>query len=114
MKFNREKYQKGLTPFIMFWKKLNQSQEFLGIANEDIKKCSSAIEIFIRQEFNFALNLLHNIHQCFAVLNKICKDQTNPDEKYITIALSLLNHEVIDLSKNIYFHIYDGIPTNNF
>lgn len=92
--FNKEKFQKGLTPFITFWKKLNQNQEFLGLSNEDIKNCSSAVKIFITEEFNFALNLIQKIHQCFATLNKICKEQTNPDEKDITIAVSLLNHEV--------------------
>lgn len=77
-----------------FWKKLNQGHEFLGMPNEDINKYSSAVGMFIKEEFNFALNLMRSIHQCFAALNKICKELATPQEKDMNIAISLMNHEV--------------------
>lgn len=77
-----------------FWKKLNQGHQFLGMMDEDIKTYSSAVQLFIKEEFNFALSLLRTIHQSFAKLNKICKEVINPQEEDMNLAMSLMNHEV--------------------
>lgn len=102
--FEKEKYYKALAPFFSFWKKLNQGQEFLGMADEIIKKGSSAIQIFFKEELNFALALLRSIHQRFANLNKICKGITYPNNEDMAVAMSLMNHEVFRHSSLIWHY----------
>lgn len=98
LKFDKDQFYKGLTPFMTFWKKLNQGHEFLSMANEVIETQSSAIQIFIKEEFNYALRILRTVHQCFATLNKMCKGLACPHEKEIDIAIALMKYEV-SLSK---------------
>lgn len=97
-KFDKDKFCKSLTPYMSFWKKLNQGQQFLSMTNEDIKSYGSAVQLFIKEEFNFALSLLRTIHQSFAKLNKICKELINPQTEDMNLSLSLMNHEVITVN----------------
>nr|CAI5819726.1 unnamed protein product [Callosobruchus analis] len=53
----------------------------------------SPLRIFLIEEFDNALCLIHTIHKSLSNLKKICKGGIIPDEKESSIGKSLLNYE---------------------
>ncbi|VEN39261.1 unnamed protein product [Callosobruchus maculatus] len=93
-KIDQNVLQKGLTPFMSVWKKLNQGLDFIRTTPESkIAAGDSPLRIFLIEEFESALNLIHTIHKSLSNLKKMCKGGIIPDEKESSIGKSLLNYE---------------------
>ncbi|KAJ3658130.1 hypothetical protein Zmor_009888 [Zophobas morio] len=95
LKFDREYWQKSLSPFMIVWKKLNQGHDFVrmnlpGAASNS----NSSVENFVSEEFQNGVRLIQKIHKCFAILNKICKGNAIPDDQDLIIGVSLIKYEV--------------------
>ena len=109
LKFDREYWQKSLSPFMIVWKKLNQGHDFVrmnlpGAASNS----NSSVENFVSEEFQNGVRLIQKIHKCFAILNKICKGNAIPDDQDLIIGVSLIKYEVskVFLYKIIVFKLF--------
>ncbi|KAI4463438.1 dynein heavy chain family protein [Holotrichia oblita] len=97
LNFNRQTWQKGLTPYINLWKKLNQGQDFVKINLKPnlLQSKQSPIMSFIQEEFYNAVFLIQKIHKNFTSLNRLSRASCLPDDKTMILATSLLNQQVI-------------------
>ncbi|CAH1986240.1 unnamed protein product [Acanthoscelides obtectus] len=93
-KLDQNLLQKGLTPFMNLWKKLNQGLDFIRTTpDSNITASDPPLKIFLIEEFNNALNLIHMIHKNLSNLKKICKGGVTPEEKDSIVGKSLLKYE---------------------
>lgn len=94
-KLDREIWQRGLSPLIGLWKKINQGLDFVRVVLVPEKNKKSIVETFIMEEFYECVDLVQKIHKNLAGLNKICKGlaSTEEDDLY-DLGNSLLNYKV--------------------
>lgn len=76
------------------WKKLNQGHDYIRMTIPTPINKGSSLEIFISEEYSEAISLIQQIHKCFATLNKITKGNIMAEEKDLSVANSLLCHQV--------------------
>ncbi|TRY75069.1 hypothetical protein TCAL_08574 [Tigriopus californicus] len=90
-KFEREKWQKELTPVLNLWKKLNSGSSMLQVK---LQAPSSAggdpIQSFVELEYFNGVKLLQTVHKSLSGLSKVIRGTALLDEKVSKLADSLL------------------------
>ena len=96
-KFEREKWQKELTPTLNLWKKLNQGSALLQMKlsreDESAGNSSSPVQAFVESEFRQGVMLLQKMHKSLSGLSKVIRGQQLLDEEVSKLADSLLRQE---------------------
>ncbi|KAL3266572.1 hypothetical protein HHI36_010736 [Cryptolaemus montrouzieri] len=92
-KFDLDSWCKGLNPFLVLWKKLNQGRDFVKMPPVEVKYSGSPISVFFEEEFQSAIYLIQKIHRCFTVLNRICKKIVTPEDRDLALGNYLLNYK---------------------
>ncbi len=99
-KFERDKWQKELTPILNLWKKLNQGSSLLQVklATEEAELGNgggdvSPIKAFVELEFRHGVSLLQKMHRSLSGLSKVIRGQQLLDEEVSKLADSLLRQE---------------------
>ncbi|KAK9747094.1 SacI homology domain [Popillia japonica] len=106
LSFNRQTWQRGLTPYINLWKKVNQGQDFvkINLKPNSLQSKQSPILSFIQEEFYNAVYLIQKIHKHFTSLNRLSRANCLPDDKTMVLATSLLNQQV----PNVWSKLWNG------
>lgn len=90
-KFEREKWQKELTPILNLWKKLNSGSSMLQMK---LQAPSSAtgdpIQSFVELEYFNGVKLIQTVHKSLSGLSKVIRGTALLDEKVSKLADSLL------------------------
>ncbi|RZC33069.1 cytoplasmic dynein 2 heavy chain 1 [Asbolus verrucosus] len=102
LKFDRDYWQRNLSPFMILWKKLNQGHDFVRMSLPNLTAKNSSIETFMAEEFLNSIHLIQKIHKNFAILNKICKGNTIPDDSDMIIGNSLISYQVPKLWESLW------------
>ena len=96
-KFEREKWQKELTPTLNLWKKLNQGSALLQMKlsreDESAGNSSGPVQAFVESEFRQGVMLLQKMHKSLSGLSKVIRGQQLLDEEVSKLADSLLRQE---------------------
>jgi dynein heavy chain 2 len=100
-KFERDKWQKELTPMLNLWKKLNQGSSLLQtkLSQEDEGEDGSGgdktnpVKAFVELEFRHGVTLLQKMHKSLSALSKVIRGQQLIDEEVSNLADSLLRQE---------------------
>ena len=93
-KFEREKWQKELTPVLGLWKKLNTGSNLLQTRlSPPTSGDGDPIKAFVELEFFNAVSLLQAIHRELSALSKVIRGTALLDEKVAKLADSLLKQQ---------------------
>ena len=93
-KFEREKWNKELTPILNLWKKLNQGSSLLQMKlHPPTAGEKDPMKAFIELEFYNGVTLLQSIHKALSGLSKVIRGSALLDEKVSKLADSLLRQE---------------------
>ncbi|XP_031339231.1 cytoplasmic dynein 2 heavy chain 1-like [Photinus pyralis] len=93
---------KKLLPFMMLWKKLNQSQDFIRIPTPTPIIQKSLMENFISEEYCYAVTVVKKIHKTFSILNKLSKGAVPIEPKYLEVANDLLLYRTPKIWKKLW------------
>ncbi len=93
--FERDKWQKELTPILNLWKKLNQGSALLKAKLQAPPASVDAdpIKAFAELEYFNAVALLQLVHASLSGLSKVIRGTAHLDETVAALADSLLRHE---------------------
>lgn len=93
-KFDKELWQKNLSPFLILWKKLNHGTDFIKMTIPDLSDEKSPVSSFIFEEFRLGVTTIQKIHKNFMTINKIIKGNCAPEDDEFIIVYSLLSSQV--------------------
>lgn len=93
-KFDKDLWQKNLTPFLILWKKLNHGLDFIKLTIPDLADEKSPVRSFIFEEFRLGVTMIQKIHKNFMMINKIIKGNCPPEDDEFNIVNNLLTLQV--------------------
>ncbi|XP_034239710.1 cytoplasmic dynein 2 heavy chain 1 [Thrips palmi] len=98
-KFDKEEWQRLLSPILNLWKKLNQSSGLihLRLDSKEIKEkenmARTPLETFVMFEFRRAVELVQLVHQSLAAVSKVIRGTSLPNADALAVGGSLTRQE---------------------
>ncbi|KAK3929891.1 Cytoplasmic dynein 2 heavy chain 1 [Frankliniella fusca] len=98
-KFDKEEWQRLLSPILNLWKKLNQNLGLIHLrldSKEIIEKdnmAKSPLEVFVMLEFHRAVELVQLVHQSLAAVSKVIRGTSLPNSVALATAGALISQE---------------------
>lgn len=111
-KFDKEEWQRLLSPLLSLWKKLNQSSGLihLRLDSKEIREtenmAKTPLEIFVMQEFRRAVELVQLVHQSLAAVSKVIRGTSLPTTDALAVGAALIRQEVSLFKKSSFMDIF--------
>lgn len=99
-KFNKEEWQRLLSPILNLWKKLNQSSGLIHLRldskeiQESERLAKNPLEIFVMFEFRRAVELVQVVHQSLAAVSRVIRGTTILNSEALDVGRALVRQEV--------------------
>ena len=100
LKFDKEEWQRLLSPILNLWKKLNQSSGLihLRLDSKELKEtdnlAKTPLETFVMFEFRRAVELIQVVHQSLAAVSRVIRGTTVLNSEALDVGRALVRQEV--------------------